>query len=374
MAIQGQPGQPDRRALVRAAATVWIAASVVLLGLHPAVTAIVRPSKTQDLVGVAALRRRIARTTSSASSRTPAPKKVGSRPSSEPQRAVAKKPAFPDPGTDAHHVPVPVKRLTPRVLAERHHDYPAWDISLPHGTRVFAVEAGRVKDRTRWGACGKGIVIRSKTGYTYTYCHGGKLLVKRGRWVHPGREIMRSGNTGNSSGPHLHLQIAGPRGFLLCPQPLLESWAEGDEMWPSETTTRGCHTGHHHHKRGRKTKFGRNENKPNKDQRKKDKHNKNQRDKDDDSKKSGQKRSKNERSNSRRKGEDKPRSKAGRKDQKGRPARHKRSRDKDRDDSRRRAERRTDSERRTSDRSERERELEEVESGGFEASGETLIG
>ena len=46
------------------------------------------------------------------------------------------------------------------------------------------------------------------SGNVYTvYAHGSKLLVKTGQEVHTGEEIMESGNTGNSTGPHLHYEV-----------------------------------------------------------------------------------------------------------------------------------------------------------------------
>lgn len=127
-----------------------------------------------------------------------------------------------------------------RKIDKRHHDYPAWDLAIPTKTPVRAVHAGRIRSVTRWGACGRGVIIRGRDGFEYTYCHGSWVLAKKNRWVQAGQKIMLSGSTGHSTGPHLHLQIKGPRGGLLCPQPLLKRWARGRQVSPRATTARGC--------------------------------------------------------------------------------------------------------------------------------------
>ena len=147
-----------------------------------------------------------------------------------------------------HTPPVPPRLASEEDLKEPHHDYPALDLALDSGTKVVAVTSGRVKATTKWGACGKGVILRGRDNFTYTYCHGSKLLVGRGRSVDAGQGVMRSGNTGDSTGPHLHLQIRRPNGKLVCPQDLLPAWQEGVPKSPWEAGRTGCHTGGHKHK------------------------------------------------------------------------------------------------------------------------------
>jgi murein DD-endopeptidase MepM/ murein hydrolase activator NlpD len=137
-------------------------------------------------------------------------------------------------------LPLSRSHLGHETLWASHHDYPAWDRAVPKGTKVRAVRAGTVRDRTFRGACGKGMIIAGADGFTYTYCHGSKLLRSPGRWVKAGQLIMRSGNTGHSTGPHLHLQIRGPRGRLVCPQPLLAAAWEHRPMATWEVGPRDC--------------------------------------------------------------------------------------------------------------------------------------
>ena len=145
---------------------------------------------------------------------------------------------------DLGHAPPVAPRLASEdELREPHHDYPALDLGLRTGTRVYAVTSGRVKATTKWGACGKGVILRGADHFTYTYCHGSKLLVGRGRHVDEGQGVMLSGNTGDSTGPHLHLQIRRPNGKLVCPQDLLPAWTKGVPKSPWEAGRTGCYTG-----------------------------------------------------------------------------------------------------------------------------------
>jgi murein DD-endopeptidase MepM/ murein hydrolase activator NlpD len=77
------------------------------------------------------------------------------------------------------------------------------------GTRVVSIAAGKVLKVFRDKNYGNAIIVRSKTGgkfYQNWYCHLSAPRVKEGQRVKAGQLIALSGNTGNSSGPHLHLE------------------------------------------------------------------------------------------------------------------------------------------------------------------------
>src|SRR5262249_30582063 len=121
----------------------------------------------------------------------------------------------------------------PDYLTKPHHDFPADDIPVPQGTPVYAVTTGTITAITPLSSeCGNGIVLAGTDGYQYVYCHGSQLFVAAGQDVSVGQTIMLSGNTGNSTGPHLHFQVQTSSGETMCPQPLLEAWYHGISAGP----------------------------------------------------------------------------------------------------------------------------------------------
>jgi len=82
------------------------------------------------------------------------------------------------------------------------------DFAVPEGTDVLAVADGKVAN-ANWGkAYGTQIVqkIEGKDAWVI-YAHLSKSLVKIGDEIKKGQHIGESGNTGNSSGPHLHFEM-----------------------------------------------------------------------------------------------------------------------------------------------------------------------
>ena len=67
--------------------------------------------------------------------------------------------------------------------------------------------SGEVVVAKRSGAAGYYIAIRHGRTYTTRYMHLRKLLVKPGQKVKRGDRIALSGNTGRSTGPHLHYEM-----------------------------------------------------------------------------------------------------------------------------------------------------------------------
>ncbi|HYH95532.1 M23 family metallopeptidase [Hyalangium sp.] len=82
------------------------------------------------------------------------------------------------------------------------------DLSVPQGTEVKGVEEGVVRRASEDAVNGKVLIIDHGRGVTTAYCHNSELLVKVGQRVERGELIAYSGNTGRSTGPHLHYQLA----------------------------------------------------------------------------------------------------------------------------------------------------------------------
>ncbi|MDT0392965.1 M23 family metallopeptidase [Streptomyces sp. DSM 41921] len=86
------------------------------------------------------------------------------------------------------------------------------DYAVPSGTQVVAAHGGTVVKAGPNGAgdgpaYGNAVVIKHGNGTYSQYAHLSKVNVRIGQVVKTGQEIARSGNTGNSSGPHLHFEI-----------------------------------------------------------------------------------------------------------------------------------------------------------------------
>ena len=142
---------------------------------------------------------------------------------------------------EPYRLPVERHWLTRKTIMRPHHDHPAWDFNIPVGTKTFSVQAGKVVAVLQGGSCGTGIVIDGYDDFRYTYCHGSKALVRGGQRLHAGDAVMRTGNSGSSGTPHLHLEIeTTPRLRLKCPQPLLLSWWRGKQMSPKQAPFSGC--------------------------------------------------------------------------------------------------------------------------------------
>ncbi len=82
------------------------------------------------------------------------------------------------------------------------------DLRAAMGTDVFATAAGVVSYvGNEPKGCGTYVKILHDSNYATTYCHLSQALVSKGDKVEAGCRIGRSGNTGASSGPHLHYAI-----------------------------------------------------------------------------------------------------------------------------------------------------------------------
>lgn len=95
------------------------------------------------------------------------------------------------------------------------------DIAAPHGKDVFAPSDGTVVFAGLEGGYGNVIVIDHGYGIKTRYGHLAKILVKAGERVKRGSLIAAVGNTGRSTGPHLHYEVRvngipqNPRKFIL---------------------------------------------------------------------------------------------------------------------------------------------------------------
>jgi murein DD-endopeptidase MepM/ murein hydrolase activator NlpD len=108
----------------------------------------------------------------------------------------------------------PVKgRLTSRMgfridpFTKRRAYHTGIDIANKVGTPVISSQFGRVIFTGYRGHYGKTVIVVHPQGYETLYAHLDKITVKRGQTIKQGERIGTIGNTGRSTGPHLHFEV-----------------------------------------------------------------------------------------------------------------------------------------------------------------------
>lgn len=92
------------------------------------------------------------------------------------------------------------------------HGYNAVDIAAPVGTPIYASADGIVLIARSYGyngGYGSYVVISHANGTQTLYGHMSKVSVSQGEYVNKGAVIGQLGNTGKSTGPHVHFEIRG---------------------------------------------------------------------------------------------------------------------------------------------------------------------
>ncbi len=97
------------------------------------------------------------------------------------------------------------------------------DIAVAEGTAVRAVKSGTVTEVRTSATYGKLLKYETKDGYQVMYAHLSEILVKEGEEIAQGQVVARSGNTGLSTGPHLHYSL----------------WKDGELLNPAEYLSAG---------------------------------------------------------------------------------------------------------------------------------------
>jgi peptidoglycan hydrolase-like protein with peptidoglycan-binding domain len=141
-------------------------------------------------------------------------------------------------GAGGYSLPLARSALPRSEYDDPHHDYPAIDLPVGTGTPVYAIRSGTAT-RVSGSSCGNGYSVAGNDGATYVYCHLSSFSAGNGA-VSVGQLLGYSGNTGNSTGPHLHVGIKYG-GYSRCPQRMLLAIYDGVSV-PSASSlpTTGC--------------------------------------------------------------------------------------------------------------------------------------
>ena len=121
----------------------------------------------------------------------------------------------------SYHCPI-TGRVTSKYGPRRRGIHQGTDIDLETGDPIYATFDGRVR-HTTYIARGYGhlIIIRHDNGLETFYAHLSEINVKPGDWVTAGQLIGKGGNTGRSTGSHLHYEIRY-KGHSFDPERLID--------------------------------------------------------------------------------------------------------------------------------------------------------
>ena len=92
------------------------------------------------------------------------------------------------------------------------------DIAVPLGTAIIAPADGTVTTVNSTAAGGLQVIITHTNGWRTGYAHLSSQLVRQGQTVRQGETIALSGNTGQTTGPHLHFTLTDPSGNKTDPE------------------------------------------------------------------------------------------------------------------------------------------------------------
>jgi murein DD-endopeptidase MepM/ murein hydrolase activator NlpD len=98
--------------------------------------------------------------------------------------------------------------------------HPGIDFSAPSGTPILAAGNGTVLKVEADHAYGQFVEIKHSDGFVTKYAHTRKIYVQQGQTVTRGQAIAEVGNTGRSTGPHLHYEVS-INGTLINPMQAL---------------------------------------------------------------------------------------------------------------------------------------------------------
>ncbi len=104
----------------------------------------------------------------------------------------------------------PLKRVEGQTITSYYGDgrgHKGLDIASKTGTPIYAVQSGTVITASYEAGYGYYITVQHSNGYKTFYAHCDKLLASVGETVSQGQVIALVGNTGRSTGSHLHFEI-----------------------------------------------------------------------------------------------------------------------------------------------------------------------
>ena len=97
------------------------------------------------------------------------------------------------------------------------------DFAVGYGTPIHAITSGVVTEAAYDGSYGNKTVVTLEDGTEIWYCHQDTLAVSAGQRVATGEVIGAVGMTGNTTGPHVHVEVRPGGGDPVDPAAVLEA-------------------------------------------------------------------------------------------------------------------------------------------------------
>ena len=98
------------------------------------------------------------------------------------------------------------------------------DFAAPYGTPIRSITEGPLVSTADDGAYGLKTLNPTDDGPLHRYCHQYDVDVTAGQRVEPGQQIGAIGTSGNTTGPHLHLEVHPHSGDAVDPEVALHRW------------------------------------------------------------------------------------------------------------------------------------------------------
>lgn len=96
-------------------------------------------------------------------------------------------------------------RVHPITGKRKFHD--GVDIAVPVGTALYSTVKGTIVDSHYSDSAGHMVIVENESGWRITFMHMDSRTVSVGQRIEQGQLVGYSGNTGNSTGPHLHIRV-----------------------------------------------------------------------------------------------------------------------------------------------------------------------
>ncbi len=115
--------------------------------------------------------------------------------------------------TGTFHKPVDYTRITSKYgyrinpVTNTYGFHSGLDMAAPEGTPIRAAFAGTVTKAAESAARGKYLILTHNNGLQTIYCHCSAVLAQEGANINGGEVIAEVGSTGQTTGPHLHLEV-----------------------------------------------------------------------------------------------------------------------------------------------------------------------